>query len=117
MDQDRTWHLFALKLTGKATSEEWAELQQIMEEEPKIALHLQALTNFWHQHSKYDKERIEKAIKKIAENHAQETPGPFPKKEEVSGPAPMGKNKSGFWPVMKKKLKHFIQLFVNSIPT
>jgi hypothetical protein len=72
MEKDRTWNLFALKLSGKASPEEWAELQLLMEDKPEIALHLQALTNFWHQHSKYDRERIEKAIKKIAENYSGE---------------------------------------------
>ena len=70
MDQDRTWNLFALKLAGKASPEEWAELQLLIENSPEIKIHLQALTNFWHQHSRYDRERIEKAVKKIAENYA-----------------------------------------------
>ena len=119
MDQKRTWNLFALKLAGKATPEEWAELQQIMEEEPKIALHLQALTNFWHQHSKYDKQRIEKAVNKIAENHAVQHGSQelFEEKAALISPATVEKNRNGFWLTVKRQLKQFIQLIVNNMPT
>ncbi len=72
MEQDRTWNVIALKLAGKASQEEWAELQVLIEGKPENVWHLQALTNFWHQHSKYDKERIEIEVKKIAENYAQQ---------------------------------------------
>ena len=118
MDRDRTWNLFALKLAGKASPEEWAELQQIMEQEPQIAVHLQALTNFWHQHSKYDKERIEKAIKKIAENHAvpHNISVPLQEKAKQSNTASKEKNHHGILTIIKKQLKYFIHLFVKNNP-
>jgi hypothetical protein len=81
MEQDRTWNLFALKLAGKASPQEWAELQSLIHERPEVAFHLQALTNFWHQHSDYDRERIEKAMKKIANDYAgKESAPPLPEK-------------------------------------
>ena len=118
MDQDRTWNLFALKLAGKASPEEWAELQQIMEQEPQIAVHLQTLTNFWHQHSKYDKERIEKAIKKIAGNHAvlHDLSAPLREKVKQNNPVAKKKNHQGVLTIIKKQLKYFIHLFVKNIP-
>ena len=118
MDQDRTWNLFALKLAGKASPEEWAELQQIMEQEPQIAVHLQALTNFWHQHSKYDRERIEKAIKKIAEKHAVpcDISVPLQEKMKKNGPGIVEKDHHGIMATIKKQLKYFIHLFVKNIP-
>jgi hypothetical protein len=113
MEQDRAWNLFALKLAGKATAEEWAELQLMMEHRPEIAAHLQALTNFWHQHSKYDKERIEKAVKKIAEDYAEQNEMPASMKEIVESRGHVKDKKSkqnAVLSMIKKQVKIFFAL-------
>ena len=67
MHEERTWTLIAHKLAGSATNEEWLELQQKIRDKPEIGFYLQALTNFWYRHAQYDKEKIEEAIKRVAE--------------------------------------------------
>ncbi|MES1220583.1 MAG: hypothetical protein ABUT20_34090, partial [Bacteroidota bacterium] len=121
MDQDRTWNLFALKLAGKATPDEWAELQMLMEDKPEIALHLQALTNFWHQHSKYDKERIEKAIKKIADSYSvkNDLPGEHSRmikqKPEHGALKEIKDNRHSFLFMIKKMATDFFTALRNKI--
>ncbi|MCW3119443.1 MAG: hypothetical protein JWM28_3525 [Chitinophagaceae bacterium] len=114
MDQDRTWNLFALKLTGKASPEEWAELQLLIEDRPELAMHLQALTNFWHRHSKYDKERIEKAVKKIAMNYALQNEIPVSGKrmvkqemDQLVAGMDAENNQNRFVTMLKRQVKYF----------
>jgi transmembrane sensor len=47
MEEEKLWYLLSVKLTGEATSEEIAELDKLLQENPELGLQAQLLLQMW----------------------------------------------------------------------
>ena len=47
MDNEKIWHLLILKLSGEATDEELAELNELLQQHPDMALQAASVEGVW----------------------------------------------------------------------
>jgi transmembrane sensor len=92
MQEERFWLLASLRLSGEATPEEQAELNQLLSQHPEIALRLEIFTNIWRQQHPEAPVKKEDAFNKHLQRLSTHLSAPVLQYE--SGASPSGQDES-----------------------